>query len=49
MTTVLEDYTTEEQNFVVSFWVKGVNEKDIHKEMFPVYGGKCFPRKAVHN
>jgi hypothetical protein len=23
--------------------------KDIHKEMFPVYGGKCSSRKAVHN
>jgi hypothetical protein len=23
--------------------------KDIHKEMFPVYGGKCLSRKAVHN
>jgi hypothetical protein len=23
--------------------------KDIHKEMFPVYCGKCLSRKAVHN
>jgi hypothetical protein len=30
-------------------WVKGLNAKDIHKEMFPVYGGKCLSRKAVHN
>jgi hypothetical protein len=22
-------------------WAKGPNAKDIHKEMFPVYGGKC--------
>jgi hypothetical protein len=28
---------------------KGLNEKDIHKEMFPVYGGKCLSRKAVHS
>jgi hypothetical protein len=28
---------------------KGLNTKDIHKEMFPVYGGKCLSRKAVHN
>jgi hypothetical protein len=28
---------------------KGLNAKDIHKEMFPVYGGKCLSRKAVHN
>jgi hypothetical protein len=30
-------------------WAKGLNLKDIHKEMFPVYGGKCLSRKAVHN
>jgi hypothetical protein len=23
--------------------------KDIEKEMFPVYGGKCFLHKLVHN
>jgi thiamine kinase-like enzyme len=27
---------------------KGLNAKDNHKEMFPVYGGKCLSRKAVH-
>jgi hypothetical protein len=42
MATVLEDRTTEEQNSVVLFlWVKRLNAKDIHKEMFPVYGRKC--------
>jgi hypothetical protein len=30
-------------------WKKGLNAKDIHKDMFPVYGGKCLLRKAVHN
>jgi hypothetical protein len=30
------------------WWAKGLNAKDIHKEMFPVYGGKCLSRKAVH-
>jgi hypothetical protein len=51
MATVLEAYTTEEQHSVVIFflWAKGLNAKDIHKEMFPVYGGKCVSRKAVHN
>jgi hypothetical protein len=29
-------------------WAKGLNEEDIHKEMFPLYGGKCFSCKAVH-
>jgi hypothetical protein len=30
-------------------WAKGLNVKDIHKEMFLVYGGKCLSCKAVHN
>jgi hypothetical protein len=28
---------------------KELNAKDIHEEMFPVYGRKCLSRKAVHN
>jgi hypothetical protein len=28
---------------------KGLNAKNIHKEMFPVCGGKCLSRKAFHN
>jgi hypothetical protein len=50
MATVLEVYTTEEQRCVVRLcWAKGLNAKDTHKEMFPVYGGKCLSRKVVHN
>jgi hypothetical protein len=30
-------------------WAEGLNAKDIHKEIFPVYGGKCLPRIAVYN
>jgi hypothetical protein len=30
-------------------WEKGLNAKNIHKEMFPVYSGKCLLRKVVHN
>jgi hypothetical protein len=30
-------------------WAKGLSVKNIHKEMFSVYGGKCLSRKAVHN
>jgi hypothetical protein len=26
-----------------------LNAKDIHKEMFPVYGGKCLSHKSVQN
>jgi hypothetical protein len=40
MTTMLEEYTTEEQRSLVRFfWAKVLNAKDIHKEVFPVYGG----------
>jgi hypothetical protein len=33
----------------VFFGQKGLNVKDIHKEMFPAYDRKCLSRKAVHN
>jgi hypothetical protein len=50
MATVLEEYNTEEQRSVVRFlWTKELNATDIHKQTFPVCGGKCFSRKAVHN
>jgi hypothetical protein len=46
---MLEAYTTEEQRSIVRFlWAKGLNAKDIHKEMFPVYGGKCLSRKVAN-
>jgi hypothetical protein len=35
--------------FLRVLWAKGLNAKDIHKEVFPIYGGKCMLRKAVHN
>jgi hypothetical protein len=42
--------TTEGQHSVVRFlWAKKLNAKDIHKEMFPIYGGKCLLHKAIHN
>jgi transposase len=48
--TVLEECPSEEQRSVVRFlWAKGLNAKDIHKEIFPVYDGKCLLLKAVHN
>jgi hypothetical protein len=48
--TLLEEYATEKQHSVVRFlWAKGLNAKDIYKEMFPVYGGKCLLHKAVHD
>jgi hypothetical protein len=30
-------------------WANGLNTKDIHVEMFPVYSGKRLSRKAVHS
>jgi hypothetical protein len=35
--------------FCAFLWAKGPNAKDMNKEMFPVYGGMCLSRKAVHN
>jgi hypothetical protein len=30
-------------------WARGLKAKDIHKDMFPVYGGKCLSLEAVHD
>jgi hypothetical protein len=50
MATVLEKYTTEEQRSVVRFlWAEGLNVKDIHKEMLPLYSWKYLSPKAVHS
>jgi hypothetical protein len=50
MATVFEDCTTEDQHFVVRFlWPIGLNAKDIHKEIFLTYAGKCLSREALHN
>jgi hypothetical protein len=51
MATALDESTIEEQRSVMRFflWAKGLNAKDTHKEMFPVYGGKCLLRKGIHN
>jgi hypothetical protein len=50
MATVLEECNIEEQRSVLCFlWAKGLNAKDIKKEMFSVYSGKCLLCKAVHN
>jgi hypothetical protein len=47
---VLEECSTKEQRSVLVFlWAKGLSAKNIHKEMFPVYGGKCLSHKPVHN
>jgi hypothetical protein len=33
--------------FCVFLYAKGLNAKDIHKEMIPVYGAECLSRKTV--
>jgi hypothetical protein len=44
---VLEECTIKEQRSVVRFCgQKDAMQKDIHKEVFPVYGGKCLSSKA---
>jgi hypothetical protein len=45
MATGLELHTTEKQSCFVCF----CGQKNIHKETFPVCGGKCLSHKAVHN
>jgi hypothetical protein len=50
MATVLESVLPKSGVLLYVFlWAKGRNARDIHKEMFPVYGGKCLSCKAVHN
>jgi hypothetical protein len=51
MVTMLEGYITKEQRSVVIFFLqaKGFNAKDIHKDMLPVYSGKCLSYKPIHN
>jgi hypothetical protein len=42
-------YYIREEFCCVFLWAKRLTAKDIHKEMFSIYGGKCLSRKAVHN
>jgi hypothetical protein len=50
MTNVLEDVLQKSSVLLrVLLWAQGLNAEDIHIEIFPVYGGKYFSRKAVHN
>jgi hypothetical protein len=50
MATVLKECTTKKTTLCCAILLaKGLNAKDIHKEMFPIYDGKRLSRKAVHN
>jgi hypothetical protein len=49
MATALEEYANEQERSVVHYlWAKGFNVKDIHKEMFLVYGGKFLSGNEIH-
>jgi hypothetical protein len=50
MVAVLEGILLKSSVLLCVFflWAKGLNAKDVHKEMLPFYGGKCFLHKAVH-
>jgi len=38
-----------EQHAVIRLlWTKGLVANEIHSEMHPVYGDKCFTRPAIH-
>jgi hypothetical protein len=50
MATVLELYYRRAEFRCTFLRAKGLNvKKNIHEEVFPVYGGKCLSRKAVRN
>jgi hypothetical protein len=48
MATVLEGVLPKSGVLLCAFVGKSFTPKDIHKEIFPFYGGKCLSRKAVH-
>jgi hypothetical protein len=39
----------KQRSLVLFLWAKELYAKDTHKEIFPVYIGKCLSSKAVHN
>jgi hypothetical protein len=42
--------TTEEKRSIVRVLLaEGIKAKNVHEEMYPLYGGKCLSRKAVPN
>jgi hypothetical protein len=43
-----DDYKTH-SSAVRFLWANGLSAKDIHTEIFTVYGRKCLSRKAVHS
>ena len=49
MATLPLKSSRNEPRAVIRFlWAKGLNANEIHSEMRPVYGDKCFTRPAIH-
>jgi len=49
MATLPLKSSSNKQHAVIRFlWAKGLNANEIHSEMHPVYGDKCFMRSATH-
>jgi hypothetical protein len=49
MATVFECVILKSSGLLCVFlWAKGLNAKNVHKEIFSVYGGKCLSCKAFH-
>jgi hypothetical protein len=47
---MLEEHTTKEKGSVMCFILaEGLTAKDIHKEMFSIYGENCLLGKTIHN
>jgi hypothetical protein len=46
MVTVIEELPTKERCSVVRFSL--LSAKDIHKELFPIYGGKRFTTESIN-
>jgi hypothetical protein len=49
MVTVLEGVILITAFCCAFLWAKGLNANDIHKDIFPVYSGKCLLHKVGHN
>ena len=47
-TLPLKSSRNEQRAVILFVWAKGLNANEIHCEMRPVYGDKCFTRPAIH-
>jgi len=45
---LLKSSRNKQHAVICILWAKGLNANNIHSEMRPVYGDKCFTRPAIH-